>query len=37
MSTRSKRLIRNLTILIVTLVATAFLVSGAHIEFISKL
>ncbi len=37
MSTQSKRLIRTLAILIVVLVATAYLVSGEHMELISKL
>lgn len=37
MSAKSKRLIKVLTIMIVSLVATAFVVSGEHLEVIAKL
>ncbi|RED99457.1 hypothetical protein C7460_10873 [Marinoscillum furvescens DSM 4134] len=37
MSSKSKRFIRNLAILIVVLVATAYVASGEHMELIAKL
>lgn len=37
MTAKSKRLVKALTIMIISLVATAFIVSGEHLEVIAKL